>query len=91
MALIDDVKLALRISGTATDTEISDLILSAKADLGLSGISVVDTDALTKRAISLYCKANYGYDNPDVDKFQKSYLDLKTFLSSAADYAKAVT
>lgn len=81
MALIDDVKLILRISGNAANTEITDLIAAASADLELSGITVDQTDTLTKRAISLYCKANFGYDNPEAGRFQKSYDMLKTHMA----------
>lgn len=91
MALLDDVKTTLRISNTAFDTEISDLILSAKADLQLAGILTPDeTDALTKRAITIYCKANFGWDNPDSDKLNQSYEMLKNHLSLSVDYTVEV-
>ena len=67
MALLDDVKVALRISAVnlSFDTEINDLIDAAKRDLLISGIVVTDeTDPLIKRAIVTYCKAHFGYDNP---------------------------
>ena len=38
MALIDDVKLALRINSSTHNTEINDLISAATADLALAGI-----------------------------------------------------
>lgn len=88
MALIDDVKVALRISNTAFDGEINDLILAAKSDLALSGIlKVDDTDALIKRAILTYCKANFGWNNPDAEKLQKSYDMLKAHLSLSLEYS----
>jgi uncharacterized phage protein (predicted DNA packaging) len=89
MALLDDVKKTLRVSNVAHDTEITDLIESAKADLKISGIDVsliVDTDPLIKRAIQLYCKAHFGYDNPDAEKFMNSYWSLKTHLMLSGDY-----
>jgi hypothetical protein len=89
MALINDVKSVLRQNGTGADTEITDLIESAKADLALSGIVGEETDPLIKRAISLYCKANYGYDNPEAVRFQQSYDMLKTHLALSADYQEA--
>jgi hypothetical protein len=93
LALIDDVKLALRINGTASNTEAADLIAAAKADLLLSGVTVTDeTNALIKRAIIVYCKAQFGYDNPEADRFQQSYDMLKTHLALSQDYsAFAVT
>jgi hypothetical protein len=90
MALIDDVRLNLRITSSAYNTEIEDLILSAKLDLGLSGVTdeaIDTTDALVKRAIILYCKANFGYNNADADRFQQSYDMLKAHLTLSADYA----
>jgi len=88
MALLDDIKLALRISNIAYDTEIQDLIDFCKHDLQLSGLLIVDeTDTLIKRAITTYCKANFGWDNPDADRLQQSYEMLKNHLSISTDYA----
>lgn len=90
MALLDDVKLALRISSSAFDAEINDLITAAKADLQLSG--VVETkvndeeDPLIKRAVITYVKANFGWDNPDVERLQQSYDMLKTHLTLSTEY-----
>lgn len=88
MALLDDVKAQLRI--TTTDTgivgEVTDLIAAAEADLQLSGIQVDETDALIKRAIVVYCKGHFGYNNPDADRFQQSYQLIKSALRLSADY-----
>lgn len=93
MAILDDAKVALRIAATNTsfDGEVTDLIAAAKADLALSGIvaaKVSDTDTLIKRAIITYCKAYFGYDNPDADRFIKAYDMLKTHLTLAKDYSE---
>lgn len=88
MALIDDIKNALRESGNDLNTEIQDLIDSATADLILSGIhkdKAVDTDALIKRAITIYCKAHFGYDE-QADRFQQSYNMLKSHLALSQEY-----
>jgi hypothetical protein len=89
MALIDNVKQSLRITSTAYDAEIADLILAAKADLGLAGVlnNTLDTDALIKRAIILYCKAQFGWNNPDAARLQQSYESLRNHISQSADYA----
>lgn len=91
MAILDDVKVALRIASatTAYDSEISDLIAAAKSDLGLSGVlseHISDTDILIKRAIITYVKANFGWDNPDADRLQKAYDLLKMHLTLSTDY-----
>jgi uncharacterized phage protein (predicted DNA packaging) len=90
MALLDDVKDALRVSDVNKDTEINDLITAAQSDLMLAGVvsykSQDDTDPLIKRAIVLYVKANYGWDNQEADRFQKSYDLLKASLTLSGDY-----
>ena len=89
MALIDDVKLVLRIKTTAYDTEITDLIAMAKVDLSVGGVEVVtDTEPLTKQAIKLYCKAHFGYDD-NSEKFAEAYESLKISMALCDDY-KAV-
>ena len=95
MAILDDVKVALRIAATTTDFdgEIQDLIDASIADLKLAGVAAdkaVDTDMLIKRAITTYCKAHYGYDNPDAERFLESYLMLKRHLALSVDYTEAV-
>ena len=85
--MLDKVKLALRVSGTVFDLEIQDLIDAAKLDLQISGVVKVDEeDSLIQRAIIVYCKANFGYDNNEAERFQKSYDMLKQHLSLAGDY-----
>lgn len=90
MALIDDVKLALRITSSAFDNEVEDLIKAARQDLILSGVSSNkandDTDPLIKRAIVVYCKANFGYDNSEAERFQQSYDMLKAHLTLSQEY-----
>lgn len=90
MAMIDDVKTALRITHTALDGEIGDLIQAARQDLVLSGVLLVkannDTDPLIKRAILFYSKAYFGYDNPDADRLVNAYDRLKTHLTLSGDY-----
>lgn len=92
--MLADVKDALRLSGTDLDIEVQDLIDAAKADLQLSGVpadKIVDTDPLIKRAVIVYCKAHFGWDNPEADRFAKSYDMLKMHLTLSAEYTEAVT
>lgn len=92
MALLDDVKLALRISSSAFDSEISDLIEAAKADLKLSGVDhgkMLDDDPVIKRAIVTYVKANFGFDNPDAERLQRAYDMLKAHLTLSTEYTPA--
>lgn len=88
--MLNDVKVSLRITNNYFDNEIQDLIDAARLDLIQSGVSISkansDDDALIKRAITTYCKANFGYDNPDADRFTQSYKMLKIHLALAGDY-----
>ncbi len=85
--MLNSIKTSLRITNTAFDTEILDLIEAGKLDLGISGVENIDIDnALIKRAITIYVKANFGWDNPDAERLQRSYVMLKQHLSLAGDY-----
>lgn len=87
VTLLSAVKTALRITSNRFDGEITTLIEACKIDLSIAGVTVLDeTDPVIKRAIILYAKANFGYDNPDSEKFQKSYDLLKCSLALAGDY-----
>jgi len=95
MALLDDVKLALRISPgtTAYDGEVQDLIAAAKADLKRAGVDPTKVDAaddaldpLIKRAIVVKCKAEFGFDNPDAERLSRAYEHLVTALTLSQDY-----
>ncbi|MGL5152053.1 MAG: head-tail connector protein, partial [Clostridium sp.] len=88
--LLDKMKESMRVSGDF-DVEIEDLIEACKMDLILAGIDpvkVVDTDKLIVRAITSYCKANFGYDNPESEKFKEAYESLKNTLSISKEYKK---
>lgn len=90
--MLESVKLALRVTVSDFDSEIQGLIDAAKADLQLSGVANLDdTDPLIKRAIITYCKAHFGYDNPEAERFQQSYNMLKMHLSLSSDYTGGAT
>lgn len=85
--MLEKVKLALRIKSDAFNIEIESLILACKTDLHVSGIqNILENDALIEQAIKLYCKANFGLDNKDSEKYLKSYEMLKTTLALSGNY-----
>ena len=85
--MLESIKLALRIKSSAFDLEILDLINAAKLDLRLSGIiKFEEEDPLILQAVKIYCKANFGLDNKDSEKYQASYDLLKQHLSLCGDY-----
>ena len=86
MAMIDDVKKALRITTNAYDSELTDLIDSAKLDLGVAGVVIpTSIDALVKKAISTYCKMSFGLPE-DYDRLKRSYDEQKAQLVTCTGY-----
>lgn len=85
--MLEKVKLSLRIKNNKLDTDILDLIEACKIDLSLSGVKVInESDPLIIQAIKLYCKANFGLDNDNSEKYQTSYDLLKMSMSLCGDY-----
>ena len=84
--MLEEVKMALRISNTAYDNEITNLIDACKSDLETSGVAPSyfledNLRALIKRAIITYCKAQFGFDNQDASRLNDSYELLKQKLA----------
>ena len=86
MVSLAEVKLALRVTTTAFDTELTDLITSRKNDLKLRGVVIPQRDdELINIAVITYCKMRFG--NPDnYDKLKASYDEQKAQLSMATGY-----
>ena len=85
--MLEKIKLALRIKNYKLDDEINGLIEACKIDLSISGVrKIEEDDPIIQRAIIVYCKANFGLDNKDSEKYQKSYDLLKQSLSLCGDY-----
>lgn len=84
--MLNKVKLALRITTNAFDSELNDLIDAAKLDLGIAGVVLPDElDAICQKAIITYCKVNFG-EPDDYDRLKASYDEQKAQLSMASGY-----
>lgn len=85
--MLEKVKLALRITTDAFDTELTDLIEAAKLDLGIAGVVLAEAeaDAVVTRAIITYCKMSFGLPE-DYDRLKRSYDEQKAQLSNATGY-----
>lgn len=84
--MLEKVRLALRITTTAFDSEIADLIAAALADLALAGVTQDSTeDALIARAVVTYCRANFGMPD-DYEKMKASYDEQKAQMQMATGY-----
>jgi hypothetical protein len=100
MALLDDVKVALRVvtDDAGITGQISDLIEEAKLDLSktanISAAAVAAPDALVKGAIKCYCGSMWSDDPDEADRLKKCYDDYKAKLamsSAYGDYEEAGT
>lgn len=84
--MLNKVKLALRISTNAFDSELTDLIQAAQQDLGIAGVVVPEElDAIVSKAIITYCKMSFGLPE-DYDRLKRSYDEQKAQLSNATGY-----
>lgn len=89
--MLEKIKLSLRLTGNAFDSEITDLIAAALLDLGLVGIIPPEPppnyaiDPLIIRAVILYCKSEF-YQNAESERYRKAYDHLKCTLSLSGDY-----
>ena len=94
MALLQDVKTACRVTTVTYNDELTDLILAALADLGITDIDEAklttdNTDPLIKRAVLTYCKMNFGYatlTNDQYDRLKSSYDEQKSQLLMSSKY-----
>ena len=83
--MLEKAKLALRVVTDYYDAEITDLIESAKLDLGISGVEPEDYDELCERAIITYVKCHFGLPE-DYDRLKRSYDEQKAQLMTATGY-----
>ena len=91
MALLDDVKIACRVTSTAYNTELSDLIQAALADLGITDINpelLTETPGpLIKQAVITYCRMNFGeVEDGKYDRLKASYDEQKSQLLISREY-----
>lgn len=86
--MLNKVKLALRITTEAFDSELTDLINAALLDLGIAGVNEFEattTDALVIRAVITYCKLHFG-EPDEFDRLKASYDEQKAQLGMATGY-----
>ena len=80
------VKLGLRVTTDAFDSEINGLIDAALLDMGIAGVTNDSTaDALILRAVVTYCRLHFGQPD-DYDRLKASYDEQKAQLSMATGY-----
>lgn len=89
--MLSTVKLAMMITTSAYDAELTSLIEAALADLGIAGIQNADTVTsasdypLLVRAVVTYCRLNFGSPE-DYDRLKRAYDEQKGQLQMATGY-----
>lgn len=85
--MLTAVKLALRISTNAFDSELNALIQAAMKDLGIAGIDAetLANDALVAQAIKTYVRMSFGSPS-DYDRLKRSYDEQKAQMQTATGY-----
>lgn len=100
MALLDEMRTAVRVSHSATDDEIQMWIDAAVDDMRRVGISeghLGESDGngmspLCKAAVACYVKANYGFDVAERPQFEDSYRRIVVgLMNSDANVASGET
>ena len=85
-SIIDDTKLAMRITTNAYDGEISRLLSAGEADLGIVDVDATDTsDPLILQALITYTRLHFGTPD-DAAYLQRSYDEQKAQLISNRNY-----
>lgn len=86
-AILNKVKLAIRISHTKLDDDIRDNITGCLADLKVHGIqNVEESDPLILNAVKLWCKSIYTDDTAKAAEYMSRYEALRDCLKVAKGY-----
>lgn len=84
--MLEKVKLAMAITTSAYDAEISDLIDAALLDLGVAGVdNALIHDKMVQRAVITYCRMMF-HSPADFDNLRWAYEQLKGQMRIATGY-----
>lgn len=85
-SLIAKAKMAGRISTSAFDTQVGDLLDAALLDMGVAGVDVPTTlDVLVETAAITYFLLHFGQPD-EYDRLKKSYDEQKAQLATCTGY-----
>lgn len=85
-ALINSAKLAARITTTAFDYQVNNLLDAALLDMGVAGVEVPDTlDVLVEQAAITYFMMHFGQPD-EYDRLKASYDEQKAQLVTCTGY-----
>lgn len=86
--MLAKVKLALRVTTDAYDTDLQGLIDAAQIDMGIAGVVLpANLDAVCERCVITYCKLHFlGLSDNEWDRLKASYDEQKAQLVTATGY-----
>lgn len=83
-----ELKRTLRVATSSAEGEIEDLVYAAIQDMKITGVIYKgELDPLSRQAVKLYCKGNYGYDE-NAEHFQKAYEALRDSMALSGEYTE---
>lgn len=85
MITVEQVRKRMRISHDLVDDDIAGNMEAARLDMCRVGVSPEADDALTDKAVELYCKAQFDYQGKG-ERFMKNYERLRDALSMVEGY-----
>ena len=88
--MIEKVRRDLRWSHLKLDEDISDNIEACKLDMKRVGIDPLKSDFLMEKAIKLYCRWQYNFEN-QADRYMNAYKSLRNAMSLSGGYKLEVT
>ena len=90
---LTSIRQYVRVSSTAHDSELTDLINAARADLVRVGVleekAQDETDPLILRAVATYVNAEFGLENEDSENYRASYKEQRNGLTLSDAYIAA--
>ena len=88
--LIEAAKMDLKLSGVNVNKTVTETYTPEPTEENPEPepVEIQVMDPLIKRAIMVYVKANFGWNNPDAEKLQQSYNMLKIHLALSQEYAE---
>lgn len=86
-SLVQEAKLALRITTDAFDSQIEHLINTALLDMDVAGVLTDSYDPLVKQACVTYVRLHFGQPD-DYDRLKRSYDEQKAQLATCTGYTE---
>lgn len=88
--MLDLVKRSLRVSSTTFDDELISLINAAMLEMKRCGIFYDPENEMIRQATVQFCKARFGYDNPEATRFERNFFEMLKAMSLSGDYVEPI-